>query len=145
MRLLVILALLAGPAQAEVVNYQGRDLVTFEIPGLSLVGQRGSRITWKAEDLKVNVTVRTWIGLDKAETEYREDRQKRRADPYARLNPELEIAGADKALSYVTEEPFEGHALVLYTEDFRCEFLLTGAAAGKAFEQLVGSVVVLRK
>ncbi len=157
LRFLVLIFLaIATPLVAEqVVEHQGRPLVTFDLPGFDLRGQRTgktSTLTYVGQDslekrVQVQVKIRGWLGPDKAEKEYREDRMLRRQDPHTRLGEDLVVSGATKALEFRTTQPYEAHVLVIYTNDFRCEFTLTGSEATREsrealFSQLRESVKV---
>ncbi|MCA9790958.1 MAG: hypothetical protein KC910_04155 [Candidatus Eremiobacteraeota bacterium] len=154
MRWLLLAMLLVAPAWAELsVEHQGKVLVSFDVPGLEESGRRdgkNSRITYtrSVEDgtLQVTVNVRRWIGID-INKQYYKDRDSRRENPHSRLVQDIEVAGTKRALAYRTSEPFDGYTLVLYTDDFRCEFLITGSkqaasAIEPTFNQLLKSVKI---
>ncbi|MGE0492236.1 MAG: hypothetical protein AB7S38_23695 [Vulcanimicrobiota bacterium] len=154
MRWLVLAMLLVAPAWADLpVEHQGKVLVTFDVPGLEESGRRDgktSRITYTRaiEDgtLQVTVSVRRWLGVD-INKQFFKDRDARRENPHARLVQDIEVEGTKRALAFRTSEPFDGYTLVLYTDDFRCEFLITGSkqasdAIEPTFQQLVKSVKI---
>lgn len=148
--------LLIGPASAEqYIESQGQRLVAFDVPWLDYIGDRDGkvrRVFFKQEvgegSLKLSVKIQRWIGVDKAESEYRDDRNAKRNSQTARLKDPVEIPGADKVLLYASTSPYYAQVVVLYTDDFRCELMLTGTGEaeeklGETYDRLLETLRVL--
>ncbi len=145
-RFLIVFLSLALPVLGQTtLELHGRPVVVFELPGFEQTGQREGRVKrvyFEDGTLQLEVRLRSWIGVDKAVTEYRKERAEIRRKPGSRVGPEVAVPGAAKAFTYTTSEPFEGHGLLLFSQDFRCEFYLTGPAEPRQglFQQLLENV-----
>ena len=133
-RLLLVLVFLTSAAVAEqFVEHGGRKILSFDVPQVQYRGKREGKFTRiffsnPVEDgnLKITIKAKGWMGELKAEQRYQSDKRDKRRSQHHRLHKEPEIPGAMRTLTYSTSSPYIGQALVIYTKDFRCEFLVTG-------------------
>ena len=137
---LCLLFFLCPSASAEqVVERQGWRVLSFDVPGMELLGKKDGRVTRATygkkvgnDDLKITVYIRSWLAIDKYEKTYREERTLARASGESRLREDFEIPGAGKVLSYTSSAPFEAEVIILYTKDFRCQLMVTGKGQAKS-------------
>lgn len=137
------------------MEHGGRTIVTFDVPQVQFRGTKTGKSTRTYfsnpvgnGNLKITVTSKGWMSETTAEQRYQDDRRAKRASQYSRLNPEVEIRGALKTLTYTTEDPYVGQAVVIYTPDFRCELLVTGtneaaALVEETYQQLLSTLRVV--
>ena len=138
--LLVLCLFCSAPVFAEqVVERQGWRVLSFDIPGMELIGKKDARVTRATfakkvgkDDLKITVYIRSWLAIDKYESTFREEKVLARASGESRLRPDISIPGAGKVLTYTSTAPFEAEVIVLYTKDFRCQLMVTGTGEAKA-------------
>ena len=158
MRILALILLLCVPSLAEhTVTHGGRTIVTFDVPEVEYRGQKEGKDTRTFfsrpvgyGNLKITVRTKGWMSDLKAEQRYANDRRDKRRDQEARLEDSVEIAGALKTLVYSTSSPYVAKTIIIYTENFRCELMVTGTEeAGEqiepTFEQLVKTLKVARR
>lgn len=152
--LLLLLSLLTcSPVWAEqVVERQGWRVLSFDVPGMELIGRKDGKVTRATyrkkvgqDDLKITVYIRSWMGIDKFENTYREEKTLARASGESRLRSEFPVPGAGKVLTYTSTAPFEAEVIVLYSKDFRCQLMVTGKGEAEAeveptYQQLVKSL-----
>lgn len=131
---LLIGLLFTNAAFAEqVVERQGWKVLTFDVPGMELRGAKDGRTTratyarkvGETGEVKINVSIKSWMAIDTFEKTFREEKERARASGETRLRPEIEIPGAGKVLSYTDSEPYDAEVIVLYTKDFRCQLSVT--------------------
>lgn len=154
---LLALAGAAPPGLAEqVVERQGWKVLSFDVPGMELRGRKESRLTRATYakkvgegEVKIHVTLRSWMGIDTFEKTYREERTRARAAGSSRLRPDLTVPGASQAFAYSETEPYTAEIVVLYTKDFRCQLTVTSsshpearAALEPTFQQLLGTLTM---
>lgn len=121
-------------AQAEQsIEHGGRKIITFDVPQVEFRASKAGKLTKTFfsntvgnGNLKITVTSKGWLNDTEAEKRFQDDKTLKRASQHSRLNDPIEIPGALKTLTYSTDSPFVGQAVVIYTKDFRCEFLVTG-------------------
>ena len=138
--LLCLVCFFAPSVSAEqVVERQGWRVLSFDVPGMEMIGSKDgktTRTTFRkkvgSDDLKISVTVRAWMGIDKYESTYREEKTLARASGDSRLREEFEVAGAGKVLTYSSTAPFEAEIIVVYSKDFRAQLTVTGRGEAKA-------------
>lgn len=148
--------LLGSHAQAEQrIEHQGREILTFDIPELTLLRQREGRLTrayfsraFEDGKLKLTVTSQSWVHESAAERSFKTDQQAQRKSPHSRLLSSPKISGLTKVLAYKSSWPFESRVLILYHKDFRCKLLVSGAGLDEEvlesiFEELSESLKVL--
>lgn len=142
--------ILAMSVQAEqVVERQGRYVLSFSMPGMELRGQKDGRTTrvtygqYQGQgEIKINVVVRDFLDSSRLETVFREERLRARASGTSRLKESVEIPGASKVLVYSSTDPFDAEVVVLYGRDYRCQLTVTGrgvpfSEVKAAYERLV--------
>ena len=118
---------------------QGWRVLSFDVPGMELLGKKDGKITRATyrkkvgdDDLKITVHIRSWMGIDKFEKTFREEKLYARASAETRLRPEFEVPGAGKVLAYSATAPYESEVIVLYSKDFRCQLVVTGKGEARA-------------
>ncbi len=133
-RLLLLAFICSLPAFGDqVVERQGREILAFDIPDLEPLGYKDGKLTRTSfgrvvgeGKLKVTVQIKAWVNVDKLDGEYREDKQAQRINQHSRLKDDPIIPGADKALSYSSDDPYPSLVIICYTKDYRCELIVTG-------------------
>ena len=136
----LLLIFCSAPVLAEqVVERQGWRVLSFDVPGMELIGKKDARVTRATfvkkvdnDDLKITVYIRSWLAIDKYENTFREEKVQARASGESRLRPDIAVPGAGKVLTYTSTAPFEAEVIVLYTKDFRCQLMVTGTGKAKA-------------
>ncbi len=135
--LFCLLILTPTVAETFVLEHQDRPAVEFSLDGFELVGSRTRSQTihslvcpdWNGSRVSVQVRLKSWLGEDKAIREYNALRGFRRSDPHSRLVDSPDIPGAVKAAQYRMTDPYQAEVLVLFRNELRCEFMVTGAEA----------------
>jgi hypothetical protein len=137
--LMIVLCLAAASWGEQVVERQGWKVLTFDVPGMELLGQKDSRITRATYakkvgdgEVKITVYIKSWMAIDTFEATYRDEKIRARASGDSRLREAIEIPGASKVLTYSSTAPFEAEVIVLYSKDFRCQLTITGRKDGLA-------------
>ncbi len=151
--LLFLSLLTCSPVGAEqVVERQGWRVLSFDVPGMELIGRKDGKVTRATyskkvgkDDLKITVYIRSWMAIDKFESTYREEKTLARASGESRLRQEFPVPGAGKVLAYTSTAPFDAEVIVLYSKDFRCQLMVTGKGEAEAeveptYQQLVKSL-----
>lgn len=153
--LLVLCGTMILPAVGEVVvERQGWRVLSFDVPGMELVGKKDgktTRATYAKKvgegEVKISVNIKTWLAIDTFEDTYREERTLLRASPHSRLQQEMEVPGAPKTLTYNSSDPYEAEVVVLYSKDFRCQLTVTSSkhpeareAIGPTYQQLLATL-----
>jgi hypothetical protein len=125
----------------QLVEHGGREVMSFDVPQVDYQGKREGKVTRTffsrpvgEGNLKITVTTKGWMSELKAEQRFDDDRRLKRAGQHTRLNDPVDIPGALKTLAYSMDSPYIAQAVVVYTKDFRCEFLVTGT--GEAADQI---------
>lgn len=142
----------------QVVERQGWKVLTFDVPGMELRGSKDGRTTRSTYakkvgegpgEVKINVTIKSWMAIDTYESKFREDKTLKRASGETRLREDIDIPGATKVLSYTGTAPYDSEVVVLYTKDFRCELVITTSSDKEAkaeleptFQRLIGTLVM---
>jgi hypothetical protein len=156
--ILLLIILISCPAWAEqTIDHGGRTILSFDVPQVEYRSTKEGKVTRtffsnKVGDgnLKITAITKGWLSGAKAEERFRDDKRDQRLSQDARLHDPIELPGALKTLTYSTESPYVAEVVVVYTEDYRCEILVTGTnqAAEQlqpTYQQLLKTLKVIRK
>lgn len=135
---LVFLVCSLSPVLAEqFVMSDGKKLVSFDVPWVQHMGTKEGKVTrttfaekWDGGKLQITIKVKPWTDVD-PEIEYQKERNKKAEVSSVRVRPPDQVPGAAKVLLYTSSKPYNSHVIVLYTEDFRCQFMVTGSGEAK--------------
>lgn len=151
----VAFVLLGIPVLADhTVVRQGRQVLSFDVPDLEPLGYKDTKLTRASFGreigegrLKITVVIKAWVNVDKLKGEYREDKQAQRLNQYSRLRDDPKIEGAQQTLSYSSENPYNSLVLICYTDDYRCEVIVTGTGEARdamepAYQQILDTLEI---
>ena len=137
-------------AEPQTILLRGKPILTFDLPQVDFLKHKEKKRsrtyfsrTHHGGNLKLVVTAKGWLGADKLEQTYVEEKQRQRAGQYTRLNPDPKIPGARKCYAYFTTAPYKAQIIVLFTDEFRCELRLTGTKG--AFQEVQPALEQLQK
>ena len=151
-RFLLVLALFTPALAEQVVERQGWKVLSFDVPGMELLGAKDNRLTRATYakqtddgEIKITVLIKSWMAIDTYETTFREEKEAARSSGEARLRPELQVPGAVKVLSYSQTAPYNAAVIILYSKDFRCQLSVTGGKGKEAEAEVESTYQQLAK